>query len=129
MTHNDLTYKIRGAAFKVYNELGPGLLEKVYQEALVYQLEKEGLRVACEVPIPIQYDGHLLASNLRLDILVEDMVIVELKSVEFLLDVHKKQLQTYLKLTGLQVGLLINFNVATLDNEAIIRCVNNYQPE
>ncbi len=127
MTLNDITYKIRGAAYTVYRNLGPGLLEKVYQEALAYELQKEGLKVTREVMVPIVYDGHALSSDMKLDILVEDSIIVELKSVEVLLPVHKKQLQTYLKLTNRQLGLLINFNVAQMDNDAIVRCVNGYK--
>lgn len=127
MTLNEITYMVRGAAFAVYNELGPGLLEKVYQEAMAYQLAKVGLTPQREVAVPIIYDGHVLASDLKIDILVNNEVVVELKSVSDLTDVHKKQLQTYLKLTGKKVGLLINFNVDTLDSNAIIRCVNGYQ--
>ena len=124
MSPNELTYKIRGAAFTVYRTLGPGLLERVYQEAMAYQLTKDGLSVQCEVPVPVVYDGHVLSTNMRLDLLVEDTVIVELKSVDVLLPVHKKQLQTYLKLSKRHVGLLINFNVPTMDGSAIVRCVN-----
>lgn len=124
MSSNELTYKIRGAAFTVYRTLGPGLLERVYQEAMAYQLTKDGLSVQCEVPVPVVYDGHVLSTNMRLDLLVEDAVIVELKSVDVLLPVHKKQLQTYLKLSKRHVGLLINFNVPTMDGSAIVRCVN-----
>lgn len=124
MSSNELTYKIRGAAFAVYRNLGPGLLEKVYQEAMAYQLTKDGLSVQCEVPVPVIYDGHVLSTEMRLDLLVEDTVIVELKSVEMLLPVHKKQLQTYLKLSNRHVGLLINFNVPTMDGSAIVRCIN-----
>ncbi|MBQ0075758.1 MAG: GxxExxY protein [Bacteroidales bacterium] len=124
MSSNELTYKIRGAAFAVYRTLGPGLLEKVYQEAMAYQLTKDGLSVQCEVPVPVIYDGHVLSTEMRLDLLVEDTVIVELKSVEMLLPVHKKQLQTYLKLSNRHVGLLINFNVPTMDGSAIVRCIN-----
>lgn len=124
MSPNELTYKIRGAAFTVYRTLGPGLLERVYQEAMVYQLAKEGLSVQCEVPVPVVYDGHVLSTEMRLDLLVEDTVIVELKSVEMLLPVHKKQLQTYLKLSNRHIGLLINFNVPTMDGSAIVRCIN-----
>ncbi len=97
------------------------------QEALAYELQKEGLKVAREVMVPIVYDGHALSSDMMVDILVEDSIIVELKSVEVLLPVHKKQLQTYLKLTNRQLGLLINFNVAQMDNDAIVRCVNGYK--
>jgi len=126
MEINDITYQIRGAAYTVHSELGPGLLEKVYQEALYYQLIKQGLKAEREVNVPILYDGHQLATDLKIDILVEDAVIVELKSVETLSDLHKKQIQTYLKLSNKQVGLLINFNVASLNSKAIVRCVNNY---
>lgn len=126
MQLNDLTYKIRGAAFKVHQTLGPGLLEKVYQQALSYQLAKEGLLVQREVAVPILYDGLKLETDLKLDILVDNQVIVELKSVDKLLEVHKKQLQTYLKLSGRQVGLLVNFNCASLDKDSIVRCVNNF---
>lgn len=124
MSPNELTYKIRGAAFTVYRTLGPGLLERVYQEAMAYQLTKDGLSVQCEVPVPVVYDGHVLSTEMRLDLLVEDTVIVELKSVEMLLPVHKKQLQTYLKLSNRHIGLLINFNVPTMDGSAIVRCIN-----
>lgn len=124
MSSNELTYKIRGAAFAVYRTLGPGLLERVYQEAMAYQLTKDGLSVQCEVPVPVIYDGHVLSTEMRLDLLVEDTVIVELKSVDILLPVHKKQLQTYLKLSNRHVGLLINFNVPTMDGSAIVRCIN-----
>lgn len=124
MTENEISYIIRGAAFTVYNTLGPGLLEKVYQEALCYQLRKEGLKADREVPVPIIYDGQVLATDLKLDILVENTVIVELKSVVDLLPVHTKQLQTYLKLSNKKLGLLINFNTDTLDSDSIIRCVN-----
>lgn len=124
MSPNELTYKIRGAAFTVYRTLGPGLLERVYQEAMAYQLTKDGLSVQCEVPVPVVYDGHVLSTEMRLDLLVEDTVIVELKSVDILLPVHKKQLQTYLKLSNRHVGLLINFNVPTMDGSAIVRCIN-----
>lgn len=124
MSSNELTYKIRGAAFAVYRALGPGLLERVYQEAMAYQLTKDGLSVQREVSVPVVYDGQVLSTDMRLDLLVEDIVVVELKSVEALLPVHKKQLQTYLKLSHRHIGLLINFNVPTLDSASIVRCVN-----
>ena len=93
MTENEISYIIRGAIFKVYNELGPGLLESVYEEALTYQLEKDGYKVQRQVPIPIIYDGKELSSELRLDILVEDKVIIELKSVIEMRDVFFKQIK------------------------------------
>ena len=110
MTENDLTYRIRGSIFKVYKQLGPGLLESVYEEALVYQLSKDGMQVARQTSIPIYYDGIKLSTNLRLDIIVEDSVIIEIKSVKEIEAVHHKQLLTYMKLARKHLGLLVNFN-------------------
>jgi len=125
MDINDLTYKIRGAIFKVHQTLGPGLLESVYEAALVYELIQIGLKVISQVGLPVNYNGILLELGFRLDILVEDSVIIEIKSVEALHDVHKKQLLTYLKLSGKKVGILINFNVSSLkDKESLIRIIN-----
>ncbi len=123
MTLNDITYQIRGAAYDVYVALGPGLLESVYEEALVYELRLRGLRVETQRPIPVSYKGQRLQTDLRLDILVEDSVIIELKSVSELKTVHFKQLQTYLRLSDKRVGYLINFNT---DNilESMHRVVN-----
>ena len=90
MNENDITYKIRGAIFKVHNELGPGLLESVYEAALLYQLRKDGLHVESQKKLDVYYDGHLLPVDFRLDIIVEDKVIIELKSVEVLKDLYKK---------------------------------------
>lgn len=98
MTENDLTYRIRGSIFKVYKQLGPGLLESVYEEALVYQLSKDGMQVARQTNIPIYYDEIKLSTNLRLDIIVENSVIIEIKSVKEIETVHHKQLLTYMKL-------------------------------
>ena len=98
MTENDLTYRIRSSIFKVYKQLGPGLLESVYEEALVYQLSKDGMKVARQTSIPIYYDEIKLSTNLRLDIIVEDSVIIEIKSVKEIETVHHKQLLTYMKL-------------------------------
>lgn len=119
MIENDLSYKIRGAIYKVYNELGPGLLESVYEAALCYQLKKDGLSVQSQVKIDVYYDGQLLPVDYRLDIVVEDKVIVELKSVESLLPVHHKQLLTYLRLTHKKLGLLVNFNTDDLNSNII----------
>ena len=110
MTENEISYKIRGAIFKVYKELGPGLLESIYEAALCYQLTKDGLSVQKQVPVKVVYDGVILPVDYRLDLLVEDKVIVELKSVETLMNVHHKQLLTYLKITGKKLGILVNFN-------------------
>lgn len=111
LQYADLTYKIRGAIFKVYNHWGPGLFEQVYEESLVYQLRKEGLKVEHQLSLPVVYDGYKLPCDYRLDILVEDKIIIELKSVEELKPVHFKQLMTYLKIADKRLGLLVNFNV------------------
>ena len=109
MTENELTYQIRGAIWDVYNDLGPGLLESVYEEALCYELEQRGLKVECQKHVPVIYKGNVLNTDLRVDIMVEDMVIVELKSVEELKPVFFKQTKTYLKLMNKRIGLLVNF--------------------
>lgn len=124
MTINEISYEIRGAIFQVYNELGPGLLESIYQAALVYELNKRGLRVRKEVPVPVIYDGTKLDVDFRLDLLVENRIIVELKSVEQLKKVHYKQLITYLKITSITLGLLVNFNTDDILN-SIKRIANN----
>lgn len=110
MTENQISYQIRGSIFDVYNELGPGLLESVYEEAMVFELNKRGLSIQRQLEVPILYKGERLSTDLRLDLLVEDAVIVELKSVSELQDVHYKQLLTYLKLTKKKLGILVNFN-------------------
>ena len=110
MTENQISYQIRGAIFDVYNELGPGLLESVYEEAMVFELKKRGLSIQRQLEVPILYKGERLSTDLRLDLLVEDSVIVELKSVSELQDVNYKQLLTYLKLTKKKLGILVNFN-------------------
>ena len=110
MTDNELTYEVRGAIYDVYKTLGPGLLESVYEEALSFELQKRGFRVERQVEVPIMYQGNILKTILRLDMLVENQIIVELKSVEELQKVHYKQLLTYLRLMDKRVGLLVNFN-------------------
>ncbi len=124
MTENEISYQIRGAIFNVYKELGPGLLESVYEEALTYELQKRGLSVERQLEVPIHYDGHLLNSSLRLDLLVEGKVIVELKSVKELQEVFFKQTRTYLRLKGLKLGLLVNFNTDDILNNSIHRVVS-----
>ncbi len=123
MHENDVSYKIRGAVYKVYNSLGPGLFESVYKAVLAYELRKEGLDVKTEVPVPLFYDEVKLDIGFKMDLLVEEKVIIEVKSVENLAAVHHKQVLTYLKLTALKLGLLINFNVAEI-NTGIFRKVN-----
>ena len=125
MTDNDLTYQIRGAIYDVYKNLGPGLLESVYEEAMVYELQKRGLKVERQKEVPIHYDGHLLKTSLRLDLLVEGRVIVELKSVKEMQDVFWKLTRTYLRLMGLNVGILVNFNTDDILDDSIHRIANN----
>lgn len=125
MTDNEITYKIRGAIYKVYNAFGPGLLESVYEAALCHQLRKEGLTVENQVKLDVVYDGVVLPVDFRLDILVEKSVIIELKSVEELKPIHHKQLMTYLRIAKKHVGILVNFNTDRIDNE-IYRKVNGY---
>jgi GxxExxY protein len=110
MTDKELSYQIRGAAMEVYNTLGPGLLESIYHKALICELESRGLNVKSEVPVEIRYKGVLIEEeSLRLDIMVENQVIIELKSVEKLTPIHFKQLRTYLRLCNKELGWLINF--------------------
>ncbi|MBR3828206.1 MAG: GxxExxY protein [Bacteroidales bacterium] len=107
---NTLSYQIRGAAMEVYNHFGPGLLESVYEKALVAELQLRNIKVQSQVPIKVEYKGIIISNDMRLDLLVEDMVILELKSVTELSSVNYKQLRTYLKLTNKPLGWLINFN-------------------
>ena len=123
MTENEVTYQVRGAVYDVYKALGPGLLESVYEEALVFELEQRGLKVERQKQVPIVYKGSQLKTELRLDLLVEDCVIVELKSVEEMKKVFSKQLLTYLRLMEKKVGLLVNFNTDNIFN-SIYRIVN-----
>ena len=109
MTENELTYQIRGAVWDVYNILGPGLLESVYEEALCYELHQRGIKVERQVPVPIIYKGVILNNSLKLDLIVEDRIIIELKSVDQVKSVFFKQLKTYLRLLGKPQGLLVNF--------------------
>ena len=125
MIENEITYQVRGAIYDVYKNLGPGLLESVYEEAMVYELQKRGLKVDRQKEVPILYDGHVLKSHLRVDLLVEDKVVVELKSVREMQDVFWKQTRTYLRLLGLRVGILVNFNVDNILDDAIHRIANN----
>ena len=123
MEENKITYEIIGAALKVHSRLGPGLLESVYEHALALELRKSGHNVKCQVGIPVDYDEIRCDIGFRLDILVDDLVIVEVKSVESLIDVHHKQLLTYLRLTNKRIGLLINFNSPRL-KDSIVRIIN-----
>jgi GxxExxY protein len=125
MEENDITYKIRGCIFLVYKNLGPGLLESVYEAALIYELKKHKLEVKSQVILPVLYDGINLEIGFRLDILVESKVIIEIKSVEDLSKLHFKQLLTYLKLSGKKVGILVNFNCENITDN-IKRIVNDF---
>ena len=122
MTDNEITFQIRGAVFDVYNELGPGLLESVYEEALCYELKKRGLKFERQMQVPIVYKGNMLKTELRLDILVESRIVIELKSVEEMKAVFFKQTKTYLKLMGLHLGLLVNFGQSDM-REGIHRII------
>ncbi|ANI87882.1 GxxExxY protein [Arachidicoccus ginsenosidimutans] len=123
MTENEISYKIRGAIFQVYNKLGPGLLESAYEATLKYELEKEGLNVQSQVALPLIYDEIKMDVGYRIDLLVENKVIIEIKSVENLTEVHHKQVITYLKISGKKLGILVNFNSTEID-KSIFRKVN-----
>lgn len=123
MTENEVATIVVDAAYKVHTTLGSGLLESVYKTVLAYELEKRGLRVERERPVAIVYDNVRLDLSLRLDLLVEDLLIIELKSLEAVAPVHKKQLLTYLRLANKRLGLLINFGAPTI-KAGISRVVN-----
>ena len=119
MTENEISYIIRGAIYKVYNELGPGLLESIYEAALCYQLRKDGLHIASQVPLKVLYDGKTLPIDYRLDILVEDKVIIEIKSVEEMKDLFHKQLLTYMRIAKVRLGILVNFNTGDINSNIV----------
>lgn len=116
---NDLAYKIVGCAIEVHKHLGPGLLESVYEKCLIQELIDHGFKVRSQVNVPIQYKETILDHDLKLDILVEDVIIVELKAVEMLIPVYKAQLLSYLKLSGKPKGLLINFHTENITNQLV----------
>ncbi|MBK6835317.1 MAG: GxxExxY protein [Bacteroidetes bacterium] len=122
---NDIAYKIVGCAIEVHKHIGPGLLESVYEKCLKEELRLNGLNYTSQIEVPISYKGADLAGNLRLDLLVEDIIIVELKSVEGLLPVFSAQLLSYLKLTNKPKGLLINFNSTNIVNHGLIPMVSD----
>jgi len=123
MHENELAREIVDAAYKVHTALGPGLLESVYEAAMAHELQKRGLPVNRQVPLPVVYEEVRLEEGFRADLVVGGKVMVELKSVDRIADVHKKQLLTYLKLSGMKLGLLINFNEALI-KDGITRIVN-----
>jgi GxxExxY protein len=123
---NAITSQIIGAAISVHDELGPGMLESAYEACMVHELMQRGLRVERQKPLPLVYKGMTIECGYRLDLLVEESVIVELKSVDRIESVHSKQVLTYLKLSGIKVGLLINFNVEYL-RMGLTRLVNGLE--
>jgi GxxExxY protein len=123
MEHEDITEKIIGAAIEVHRELGPGLLESAYEAALAYELSLREVRYERQKEMPVRYKGFMIEVGYRLDLLVEDQVIVELKAVTEMHPIYEAQLMTYLRLSGCRVGLLINFNVPRLKDGLIRRIV------
>ena len=125
-TINDLAYKIVGRTIEVHNQLGPGLLESVYEKCLCYELKQNNIAFKNQVEIAIKYKQTNIKSSLRVDILVEDLIIVELKAIEKLLPIHQAQLLTYLKLTEPPKGLLINFNTKNISKDLIPLVTPNF---
>jgi GxxExxY protein len=123
MTENEIAKIIVDAAYQIHVRLGPGLLESVYETVLAYELKKRGLNVVRQVPVPVIYDDLKFEEGFRADLIVEDRVIIELKSVESIQPVHKKQLLTYLRLADRRLGLLINFGEALI-KDGISRIAN-----
>jgi len=128
MTIDDITSAVIDEAIGIHRELGPGLFETVYETVLAGRLEKRGLLAERQVPVPIEFDGHAFGAAFKIDILVENRLVLEIKSVETLTKLHARQLTTYLRLTKQPVGLLLNFSALTM-KDGIRRLVNNYQPE
>lgn len=123
MTENDIAEIIVDACFKIHKTLGPGLLESVYESVLAFELLKRGLSVVRQLALPVVYEGIVLDEGFRIDLMVENLVIIELKSVEMVIPVHKKQLNTYLRLSGKRLGLLVNFG-SNLFKDGITRIAN-----
>ncbi len=127
--YQDLSYEVRGAAMEVYNILGPGLLESVYEKALIHELSLRGIRVDTQLPVKIMYKGAQVGDDLRVDLLVDDTMVLELKSVEEIQKVHYKQLRTYLRLLNKPMGWLINFGEADF-SKGMIRIENrDFNPD
>ena len=116
MEINDISGVIIDRSVRIHQALGPGLLESVYHRVLAFELRKSGLAVETEVPVPLEWDGHIINESFRADLIVNGIVLIELKSLEKLLPVHKKQIFTYLKLADIKLGLLINFGDSLLKN-------------
>ena len=128
MTENAIAKEIVDAAFRIHTTLGPGLLESVYDAVLAYELDRRSLRTVRQQPIPVVYENVRIDTGFRADLIVEDKVIVEVKSVELLAPVHRKQLLTYLRLADKRLGLLINFQVALI-KDGIARIVNGLEED
>ena len=126
MHENDISKIILDLSIKIHQTLGPGLFESVYESILCYELENAGLEIVSQADVPVEYDGKKFGKGFRADIIVNEKVLIELKSIEKLGDIHKKQVLTYLKLTGLKLGLLINFNEKLLKN-GFVRIVNGLE--
>lgn len=122
LLYEELTGRIHRSGFRVHDALGPGLLENTYESCLFWDLTNDGLKVQRQVELPVMYRGHRVDCGYRIDLLVEDIVIIELKAVEKLLPIHEAQLLTYMRLSGYPVGLLMNFNVQHL-RDGILRRV------
>ena len=123
MNENQIAAAVVDAAFKIHTTLGPGLLESVYESTLEYELQKRGLSVLRQIGLPVYYEGLKLELGYRVDLIVGDKVIIEIKSIEALAPIHKRQLLTYLRLANMRLGLLINFNVERI-KDGIQRVVN-----
>ncbi|MGG5207792.1 GxxExxY protein [Chryseobacterium sp. MIQD13] len=123
MKENEISFYVRKCIFSVYNELGPGLLEKVYEKALAYELGNNGLIVKTQIPMNLKFKDTVIESGFIADIIVEDKVIIEVKAVTDIGNIHHQQLLTYLKLTGLKLGILVNFNTDYI-SKSIFRKVN-----
>jgi GxxExxY protein len=121
---NEASGEVVDAAFTVHSALGPGLLESAYEACLKHELVKRGLNVASQIQLPVQYDGVAIDAGYRIDLLVEEAVVIELKAVEKIAPIHEAQLLTYLKLSGKKLGLLLNFNVLHM-KDGIKRIANN----
>ena len=125
LEENKISYAIRGATYRIFNELGPGLLESVYEEILAFELKEAGHDVQRQKPLPVEYKGRKMDLGYRLDLLINGLVPIEVKSVENLAEVHHKQLLTYMRIGGYRLGILINFNVVTIE-QGIFRKVNKF---
>ena len=121
--HNALSKEIVDAAFQIHSKLGPGLLETAYEKIMIYELQKRNIPVEQQVAVPIKYDGTIIDPGFRADLVIDGKLIVELKSIEQATDVHRKQLLTYLRVSGMKLGLLINFGELLIKN-GITRIVN-----